>query len=96
MTRPLTLITGVRRRQGIGAAIARKLATSGHDLYLTHWSPFDDTEGVGAEPNFIDGFVNELRALGARVAHEAYDLASGDAEGLLNRVESAIGTPQAV
>lgn len=93
MTRPLTLITGVSRTQGIGAAVARKLATSGHDLYLTHWSPFDGTEGVGAEPNFIDGFVDELQTLGARVAHESYDLSSGDVEGLLNRVEAALGTP---
>lgn len=93
MTRPLTLITGVSRTQGIGAAIARKLAMAGHDLYMTHWSPFDGTEGVGAEPDFIDGFVDELRASGARVANEAYDLSSGDAEGLLDRVEAALGTP---
>lgn len=50
MTRPLTLITGVSRSKGIGAAVARKLAMRGHDLYLTHWSPFDGTEGVGEEP----------------------------------------------
>lgn len=93
MTRPITLITGVSRTQGIGAAVARKLAAAGHDLYVTHWSPFDGTEGVGAELDFIDGFVDELRASGARVAHEAYDLASGDVEGLLNRVEAVLGTP---
>lgn len=63
-------------------------------MYLTHWSPFDGTEGVGAEPNFIDGFVDELQTLGARVAHESYDLSSGDVEGLLNRVEAALGTPE--
>lgn len=93
MTRPLTLITGVSRAQGIGAAIARKLAEVGHDLYLTHWSAFDGAEGIGAEPDFIDGFVNELEQLGARVAHEAYDLASGDEAGLLDRVERALGVP---
>lgn len=93
MTRPLTLITGVSREQGIGTAIARKLAEAGHDLYVTHWSPFDGTEGIGAEPDFIEGFAAELRGLGVRVAHEAYDLASGDVEGLLDRVEAALGTP---
>ncbi|RHB49329.1 hypothetical protein [Exiguobacterium sp. AM39-5BH] len=92
MTRPLTLITGVSRSKGIGAAVARKLAMRGHDLYLTHWSPFDGTEGVGEEPDFIHGFFDELRASGARVVHEAYDLASGDV-GLLDRVEAALGTP---
>lgn len=93
MTRPITLITGVSRSQGIGAAVARKLAKSGHDLYITHWSLFDGTEGIGAEPDFIESFVDELRMSGARIAHEAYDLASGDAEGLLDRVEATFGTP---
>lgn len=93
MTRPITLITGVSRAQGIGAAVARKLAKSGHDLYITHWSLFDGTEGIGAEPDFIESFVDELRMSGARIAHEAYDLASGDAEGLLDRVEAVLGTP---
>ncbi|TCI77975.1 SDR family oxidoreductase [Exiguobacterium sp. SH0S1] len=93
MTRPLTLITGVSRGQGIGAAIARQLATTGHDLYLTHWSPFDGTEGVGEDQGFIARFVDELTRLGARVAHEAYDLASGGEAGLLDRVERALGVP---
>lgn len=91
--RPLTLITGVSRDKGIGAAIARKLAKEGHDLYLTHWTPFDGTDGVGAEPDFIHQFVDELQTLGARVAHEPYDLASGDAEGLLDRIEATLGVP---
>ena len=91
--RQLTLITGVSRDKGIGAAIARKLAKEGHDIYLTHWTPFDGTDGVGAEPDFIHQFVDELQTLGARVAHEAYDLASGDAEGLLDRIEATLGVP---
>lgn len=91
MNKPLTLITGVSRDQGIGAAIARKLASEGHDLYLTHWSPFDATEGVGEETGFIERLVEELTIKGARVEHEAYDLASGDEVGLLNRIEAKLG-----
>ena len=93
MNKPLTLITGVSRNQGIGAAIARKLAHEGHDLYLTHWSPFDATEGVGEERGFIDRFVQELTEQGARVEHEAYDLASGDEVALLDRIEAKLGIP---
>lgn len=93
MNKPLTLITGVSRSQGIGAAIARKLAREGHDLYLTHWSPFDATDGVGEERGFIDRFVQELTEQGARVGHEAYDLASGDEVGLLDRIEAKLGIP---
>ncbi|MCT4784977.1 SDR family oxidoreductase [Exiguobacterium aestuarii] len=91
MNKPLTLITGVSRDQGIGAAIARKLASEGHDLYLTHWSPFDATEGVGEETGFIERLVEELTIKGARVEHEAYDLASGDEVALLNRIEAKLG-----
>ncbi|WP_214821273.1 MULTISPECIES: SDR family oxidoreductase [unclassified Exiguobacterium] len=91
MNKPLTLITGVSRDQGIGAAIARKLASEGHDLYLTHWSPFDATEGVGEETGFIERLVEELTIKGARVEHEAYDLASGDEVGLLDRIEAKLG-----
>ncbi|MEJ6528311.1 SDR family oxidoreductase [Exiguobacterium sp. USCH10] len=93
MNKPLTLITGVSRNQGIGAAIARKLAHEGHDLYLTHWSPFDATDGVGEERGFIDRFVQELTEQGARVEHEAYDLASGDEVALLDRIEAKLGIP---
>ncbi|WP_214816489.1 hypothetical protein [Exiguobacterium sp. s59] len=57
MNKPLTLITGVSRDQGIGAAIARKLASEGHDLYLTHWSPFDATEGVGKRLDSLNGWL---------------------------------------
>lgn len=91
MNKPLTLITGVSRDQGIGAAIARKLASEGHDLYLTHWSPFDATEGVGEETGFIERLVEELTIKGARVEHEAYDLASGDEVALLNRIGAKLG-----
>ncbi|WDH75538.1 SDR family oxidoreductase [Exiguobacterium marinum] len=93
MNKPLTLITGVSRNQGIGAAIARKLASEGHDLYLTHWSLFDASEGIGEERGFIERLVKELTERGARVEHEAYDLASGDELGLLDRIEAKLGVP---
>ncbi|WP_455331668.1 SDR family oxidoreductase [Exiguobacterium profundum] len=93
MNKPLTLITGVSRNQGIGAAIARKLASEGHDLYLTHWSPFDAKEGIGEEIGFIERLVQELTEEGTRVEHEAYDLASGDEVGLLDRMEAKLGIP---
>lgn len=93
MNRPVTLITGVSREKGIGAAVARKLAQEGHDLYLTHWSLFDGAEGVGEEPGFIDRFIEELKDMGIRVAHEAYDLSTDDPKALLDRVERTIGAP---
>jgi len=96
MTKPITLITGVSRAQGIGAAVARRLAKEGHDLFLTHWLPFDETEGIGAEPDFIASFVEELQTYGVRVAHASYDLASLETDALLERIEQTVGVPNRI
>ena len=37
----VALITGVSRRQGIGCAIASRLAARGADLFVTHHRPHD-------------------------------------------------------
>ena len=67
------LITGVGRRRGIGAAIARGLAADGYDLALSHLDAYD--RRVNQEPSDVEQLAAELRATGRRVALVEGDLA---------------------
>ena len=73
------LVTGVSRRQGIGFAVASRLARMGASLFLAHYSPHDEDQPWGADS--IDEVVLELRGMlaeGAKLAHESIDLAAAD------------------
>lgn len=67
------LITGVGRRRGIGAAIARGLAADGFDLALSFHRDYD--RRVNAERADADLLAEELRAGGTRVELVPGDLA---------------------
>ena len=87
------VITGVSRMQGIGFAVASRLAQMGASLYLAHYSPHDQDQPWGADP--IDDVVGRLRGLltdGAQLAHESIDLSDADGAGRLIRgAGSALG-----
>jgi 3-oxoacyl-[acyl-carrier protein] reductase len=61
------LVTGVGRRRGIGAAIARGLAEDGWDLALSHWPPYDDRVGLERSAGDVDELAGQVRALGRSV-----------------------------
>ena len=67
------LLTGVGRRRGIAAAIARGLAADGYDLALNYHDPYD--RRVLGEATDVDQLAAELRAQGRRV-----ELLPGDLE----------------
>ena len=67
------LITGVGRRRGIGAAIARGLAADGYDLALNYHDSYD--RRVLGEEADVDLLAQELQARGHRV-----ELLPGDLE----------------
>ena len=48
------LVTGVSRRNGIGYAIARRLAALGASLFLQHYSPHDQrlAQWLGYQPSW--------------------------------------------
>ncbi|MGY3518139.1 SDR family oxidoreductase [Micromonospora sp. PTRAS2] len=71
MTERIALVTGVSRRAGIGAAVARALASAGHRLLLTGLPDYDDTQPYGGDPEGVPALLAEL---GDRAAHIRADL----------------------
>ena len=67
------LLTGVGRRRGIGAAIARGLAEDGYDLALSFHADYD--RRVLGEDADVELLAEELRARGRRVELLPGDLA---------------------
>lgn len=72
---PAALVTGVGRRRGIGAGVARGLAADGWNLTLSYWAPYDRRLGLAGSPEDPHDLARELAQLGVRV-----DLAEADLE----------------
>src|SRR5690242_3138757 len=86
------LITGVGRRRGLGAAIARTLAQDGWNLALSYWHPYDDRIGLERSSDDLERLAGELRALGRSVALLPADLGQPDQpDQLLRAATEAIG-----
>jgi 3-oxoacyl-[acyl-carrier protein] reductase len=91
------LITGVSRRNGIGYAIARRLAALGASLFLQHYSPHDREQAWGADPGgvlaVLDGVTDVLVADdGASIADTELDLTgAGAPEQLVSAAAAALG-----
>lgn len=90
----IALITGVGRKQGIGAAICREFAKSGVDIFFTYWHAYDKETHSENTENDPDAIAVELRKFGMRVGSIEMDLsAPASAEKLFQAVENALGTP---
>jgi 3-oxoacyl-[acyl-carrier protein] reductase len=101
------LVTGVSRRNGIGYAIARRLAALGASLFLQHYTPHDRAQPWGADPggiqSVIDGVAEVVASVGAEgggtdgvdggsVADAELDLAgAGAPEQLVSAATAALG-----
>jgi 3-oxoacyl-[acyl-carrier protein] reductase len=70
----VALVTGVSRRQGIGYAIASRLAGLGADLFVQHHVTHDAAQPWGA-----DSIDEVIAGIDGRVEHLGVDLTSPDA-----------------
>jgi 3-oxoacyl-[acyl-carrier protein] reductase len=76
---PVAVITGVSRRAGIGASIARRLATDGWRLVLHSWAPADAEQPCGVDVGGPDAIVADVCARGGDSVGVPADLEDDDA-----------------
>src|SRR5471030_549346 len=69
----VALVTGVTRRAGIGAAIARELGRAGAKVFVAFFPKYDRTQPWGVEEHEPHALLAELNAL-ADVAGTELDL----------------------
>lgn len=88
----VALITGVGRRQGIGASIAAGLAADDWDLVLSYWHAYDERVGHEYGEDDPRRLADELRAAGRAVELVPVDLEEpAGAESLVQRATELLG-----
>lgn len=85
LTGRTALVTGVTRRAGIGAAIARELGRAGARLYVTFFPHYDRQQVWGVEPDEPESLLSELRSIADDVAGTELDLGQPDSPSALFR-----------
>src|SRR5215207_4524804 len=71
----VALVTGVSRRAGIGAPIARALAEAGADVCTTYYRPYDELMPWGSNAGEAEDVVRGLKEKGVRAEGMEADLA---------------------
>ncbi|MGJ3507518.1 SDR family oxidoreductase [Enemella sp. A6] len=76
----VAVITGVSRRQGIGCAIAARLASAGAHLMLAHYRPHDERQPWGPDdiPHVLDEIRSQQVHEAQRMVDVSIDLAEAD------------------
>jgi 3-oxoacyl-[acyl-carrier protein] reductase len=77
----VAVVTGASRRDGIGYAIARRMAVYGASLMIHHFRPHDEVQPWGGDDleDVIAGIRAVLAGPGARVADISADMALPEA-----------------
>ncbi|HCE16410.1 MAG TPA: oxidoreductase [Anaerolinea thermolimosa] len=86
------LITGVSRKAGIGAAIAREFARHGVNVFITYFRPYDHESGLAGDPAEPAQLLDTLRGMGVQADSLEADLADPHTPArLMDAAESALG-----
>jgi 3-oxoacyl-[acyl-carrier protein] reductase len=86
------VVTGVSRHIGIGAAIARALASVGANVFTTYFRPYDADMSWGSEASEAGSIIDELRLLGVSAEGMELDLRNpATAAILFDQVEATFG-----
>ncbi|MEH7225724.1 SDR family oxidoreductase [Bacillus sp. JJ1566] len=81
----IAIITGVSNQTGIGAAVCRKLASQGVDIFFTYWNSDSEWEHI---------FQNEILEMGVRCEGLEIDLSKIDSHlFLFDEVSKRFGFP---
>jgi 3-oxoacyl-[acyl-carrier protein] reductase len=75
----VALVTGVTRRQGIGAAVALGLAEAGADIFTSYYRPYDRSMPWGVEETEPEQILHAVRQTGVQAHGVETDL--GNPEG---------------
>jgi len=95
--RPVALVSGVGRRNGIGFAVAEQLARDGYDVATSYWSPYDKRTFPGNEDNIAPELEEHLAKLGARGLPIESDLENPEVvPQLFDIIEARLGTLSAL
>ena len=90
----VAVVTGVRRRRGIGSAVCRALAARGADVALSYWKAYEGGMPWDADEDEPAKLVRELRASGVRAEAVEVDLSlSGSPKELLDAAGERLGVP---
>ncbi len=84
----IALVTGVSRRQGIGAGLTRRLLADGAAVLASGWEPHDAEMTWGADPGGTAAVLDDLGGAGPSLHYLAADLERPEAAADL--VESTI------
>jgi len=81
----IAIITGVSNQRGIGAAVCRKLASQGLDIFFTYWN---------SDSEWADIFQSEISKMGVRCEGLEIDLSKIDSHlFLFEEVSKRLGFP---
>jgi 3-oxoacyl-[acyl-carrier protein] reductase len=70
----VAIVTGVSRRIGIGAAIAKALAEAGTTIFSTYYRPYDASMFWGSKDSEAESILAELREMGIEADGTEADL----------------------